>query len=470
MAVTPTIIRPQTGPQEKFLSSSADIAIYGGAAGGGKSWALLLEPLRHVGNSRFGAVFFRRTMPQIKNEGGLWDESAALYLGLSARPNSSEAYWTFPSGASISFSHLEHNKSVSAWQGAQIPLICFDELTHFTSKQFWYMLSRNRSTCGIRPYVRATCNPDPDSFVRDLIKWWVDQETGLPIPSRSGVVRWFVRVGDELHWGDLPSDLAGYLDSDGNSIPPKSLTFIAAKLTDNKALMNADPGYMANLMAMDVVERERLLGGNWAIKSTKAAVFSKYRVEAFDDPKDAIYRFGADWGFANDPAVLVKCYIHGRELRVKSCISGVGVEIDATPDMFDRVSGSRQYPIRADSARPEIISYMRRKGFKMVASIKGAGSIIEGVTFLKGYDIVIHPDCDPLLLQEIEAYSFDVDPLTGDILPTLADKFNNTIDALRYACEMLIRTGVRPSPISESSRPSDYKSHRRQGGENWKTI
>ena len=272
MAATIKAVRPQPGPQERFMSSPADIAIYGGAAGGGKSWALLLEALRHVANPSFGAVFFRRTTVQIRNEGGLWDESMSMYRDAGGTPKEHVLSWSFPSGASISFAHLEHNKTAYNWQGSQIPLICFDEVTHFTAQQFWYMVSRNRSMCGVKPYIRATCNPDPDSFVAQLIEWWIDQETGLPIQSRSGVIRWFVRVGDALHWSDAPSDLAHFtmVNDAGETvpIPPKSLTFIAAKLTDNKALMQADPGYMANLLSLSSIERERLLGGNWRVRES----------------------------------------------------------------------------------------------------------------------------------------------------------------------------------------------------------
>src|SRR3954467_10979635 len=96
------LIGPQPGPQTAFLASPADIAIYGGSAGGGKTWALLMEPLRHVVNPQFGAVFFRRTLVQVRNEGGLWDESEKLYPNLQAKPRSApDLSWTFPSGASV---------------------------------------------------------------------------------------------------------------------------------------------------------------------------------------------------------------------------------------------------------------------------------------------------------------------------------------------------------------------------------
>jgi len=261
----------QAGPQQQFLQSDADIAIYGGAAGGGKSFALLLDPLRHISNPGFGGVIFRRTTVQVRNEGGLWDESKKLYPLVQANPKQHALWWDFPTGASLSFGHLEHETTVNDWQGAQIAFIGFDELTHFTEKQFWYMVSRNRSMCGVKPYIRATCNPDADSWVAKLIAWWIDQDTGFAIPERSGVLRYFVRINDQLIWGDSTEELLAQYPG----IPPKSVTFICAKLSDNAALMKADPGYYANLLALPSVERERLLAGNWKIRAAAGLFFSR---------------------------------------------------------------------------------------------------------------------------------------------------------------------------------------------------
>lgn len=295
--VAPTVIRPQAGPQTAFLASAADIAIYGGAAGGGKTWALLMEPLRHVANSQFGAVFFRRTLVQVRNEGGLWDESEKLYPIAGATPRvAPDLSWTFPSGSSVSFAHLEHDKTVLNWQGAQIPLICFDELTHFSQKQFWYMVSRNRSMSGVRPYIRATCNPDADSWVAEFIAWWIDQDSGLPIPERAGVLRWFVRVNDAIVWADNPAELAERFPG----IPPKSVTFIPARLSDNAALMAADPGYLANLMALPTVERERLLGGNWKIRPAAGLYFQRGWCQVVDAAPAGL-KVARGWDLAATP-------------------------------------------------------------------------------------------------------------------------------------------------------------------------
>ena len=125
-------IAPQPGPQSAFLRSDADIAIYGGAAGGGKTYALLLEALRNVDVPGFGAVIFRRNANQILSQGGLWDTSRTIYAGLGEMRLTPSPRWLFPSGARITFACLEDDAAALKWQGSQIALICFDELTHFS--------------------------------------------------------------------------------------------------------------------------------------------------------------------------------------------------------------------------------------------------------------------------------------------------------------------------------------------------
>ena len=202
------IIAPQPGPQTMAMQSSADVLIYGGAAGGGKSWVALAEPLRHIEDTPgFGAIIFRRTTPQITNEGSLWDESSKLYTHFKAKPNQTRLAWDFPThNNTVRFSHLEHDKSVHDWDGSQIPLIIFDELQHFTKKQFTYMLSRNRSTCGIKPYIRATCNPMPGSWILELIEWYIDKD-GYPLKERSGVIRYFVNVSETFVTAETAQEL-----------------------------------------------------------------------------------------------------------------------------------------------------------------------------------------------------------------------------------------------------------------------
>ena len=262
-------IRPNPGPQELFLRSPADIVLYGGGAGCGKSYALLMECARHKNVKDFGAVVFRRTYPEIRNEGGLWDESGRIYPLLGATPNISALSWKWSSGSTVSFAHMQGETDKYSYQGAQIALMCFDELTHFTDGMFWYMLSRNRSTCGVKPYVRCTTNPDSDSWVRKLVDWWIGPD-GYAIEKRSGVVRWLVKEDRELHWFDTQPQAQAYADRTGLGV--KSFTFIPAKLRDNP---KGDPGYEENLKSLHIVDRERLLMGNWNITYSAGTFFKR---------------------------------------------------------------------------------------------------------------------------------------------------------------------------------------------------
>lgn len=292
------ILMPQSGPQEMFLSTPADIAIYGGAAGGGKTYALLLEQLRYINNSEFGSVIFRRTSGQIFNEGGLWDNAAVMYKPFDVRfVQSPRATIHFKSGAKVTFTHLQYEKDKLAWQGSQIPLICFDELTHFTIGQFFYLLSRNRSTCGVKPYIRATANPDAESWVADFIKWYWDPQTGYAIPERSGVIRYFTRYNDEIIWGDSKEEImAKYPEVQPAFI--KSFTFISSKLSDNKILMEKDPGYLGNLKAQSKVDQERLLNGNWKIKPAAGLYFKRTDVEMVDAIPHNVISWSRAWDLA----------------------------------------------------------------------------------------------------------------------------------------------------------------------------
>lgn len=277
-------IKPQPR-QEEFLSSEADIVIFGGAAGGGKTWSLLYECLRHASVPRFTAVIFRHNANQIANAGGLWDASQELFRKYpGAIPRMSPHYsWQFADGEKLSFRHIERDEDVYKWQGAEITLRAFDELTHFTEKQFFYMLSRNRSTCGIRPYCRCTTNPDADSWVKDFISWWIDENTGYAIPERSGIIRYMARINEQLIWGNSVDEVLKKAEKENYDIDikasdVKSVTFILSTLEDNQVLMQADPGYMANLKALSIVERERLLKGNWKIKAAAGLYFKRTQV------------------------------------------------------------------------------------------------------------------------------------------------------------------------------------------------
>jgi phage terminase large subunit len=183
------------------------------------------------------------------------------------------------------------------------------------------------------------------------------------------------------------------------------------------------------------------LGGY--VSNSEARVFRNWRIEEFETPAEVTHRFGADWGFASDPTVLIRCHVVNRTIYVDHEAYRVGCEIMDTPDLFLTVPESEKWPIIADSARPETISHMQRHGFpKIMSAIKGPKSVEEGIEWLKSYDIVVHPRCQHTI-DELTCYSYKTDPLTGVVLPVLADRDNHLIDALRYACEAIRRAAPR---------------------------
>jgi len=232
----------------------------------------------------------------------LWDESFEVYGKMrGARAlQYPRLKWIFPSGARISFMHLERDEELFKWQGTQIVLLEFDELTHFTEHMFFYMLSRCRSGCGVTPYVRATCNPDADSWVAKFIEWWINPNTGYPILERSGALRYMLRENEEIQWGDTPEELweRFELKTTEQRHRIKSVTFIASRLEDNKILMARDPSYLSNLLAQSVVERERLLYGNWKIKPAAGLFFKRSQVIMVETIPNDVIRWVRAWDLA----------------------------------------------------------------------------------------------------------------------------------------------------------------------------
>ena len=257
--------RPNPGPQEQAFASNADIMVFGGAAGASKTNYLVVQPLLHVNDKNFNGIIFRRTSPQIFQPGGLYDETRAWYPKAGGVSTKKPPKWVFPSGASLALYSLQYEEDKHNFQGGQFAYIGFDELTHFTENTFFYLLSRNRSISGVQPYVRATCNPDSGSWVARLLSWWIDQESGYPIPERSGKLRWLYRIDEKMYWYDSREEAEEDRPELAKIARPKSFTFIPGKVTDNPQLLNKDPDYMASLLALPKIERYRLLEGNWKI-------------------------------------------------------------------------------------------------------------------------------------------------------------------------------------------------------------
>lgn len=223
--------------------------------------------------------------------------------------------------------------------------------------------------------------------------------------------------------------------------PPPGARVVEINSEDNPWLPEELRREREYLYSVDPEAAANVWGGKPRRNNNANVLRGRYVVEPFEPQEDwSGPYYGADWGFANDPTVLVREWVHGRTLYIEHEAYGLGIDIDDTPELFKRVPESQLHVIRADSARPETISHMRRHGFeRMEGAIKGPGSIEDGVEHLRSYErIVIHPRCT-LAKQQARLWSYKVDRLTGDVMPVLVDKHNDVWDATRYALEPIIR-------------------------------
>lgn len=335
-------LSPQEGFQSDFISCGADIVIGGGGAGGGKTYSLLLSPLQHIKTKGFNAVIFRKTSPQIRNAGAIWDNSLEIYSKIpGAYQVESQLKWKFPDLSEIKFAHMEYENDKHNFDGSQICHLYFDEVQQFSESQFFYMMSRNRSTCGVKPCIKCTCNPDSQSWLRKFLDWWIGKD-GLPIKSRAGKVRYFLRVDGQIIWGDSKNELIkkhtrypeflrelqdeyyALKESQKNKselsklkelytkkiiklkqeylTDVTSVAFLPATVYDNKKLLKKNPQYLSSLKALPLVERARLLDGNWDIQNEAGKFFNSewfIKVNESQIPKETDCIDCRYWDFAS---------------------------------------------------------------------------------------------------------------------------------------------------------------------------
>jgi phage terminase large subunit len=184
------------------------------------------------------------------------------------------------------------------------------------------------------------------------------------------------------------------------------------------------------------------------VKRYGAAVIfaNKIKVEDFETPVNAEFKFGADWGFSNDPTVLGRMFIKDNRLYIDYEFYAVGIEINELERAFDTVPESRKWKITADSERPDTISFMRKKGFNIVGAEKGKGSVEDGIQFLRGFEeIIIHPRCRGAI-DNFSNYKWKQDKITQEVLPIPADGSDHWPDSARYGLESYIKSrnpGIR---------------------------
>lgn len=460
MPPSDSVITCQPGPQTTAMSSPADIVIMGGANGGGKSIWLMLEAARHIDIPGYRAVIFRRESTDITDPGGLWDSSLGFYtrIGGWARNNSLDWVWNeCGSDARISFRGLPHYKDAVSWDGKELAFIGFDEGQLFTELQFWYLFGRMRSTCGVNSCIRMTCNPvhedDPTGgWLKRLIGWWLDWDTGYPIPERSGVIRWFCRLNNEMFWADSKQEL---IETYGDqSLPdnhelqpvqPMSLTFVPSKLADNPILMKSTPQYRASLLALPEHLKKAKLDGNWNAK-LEAGTFFKIGVMGREGmivdvlPNDLRYCRAWDIGHtenAGDWTVGAKLgkdksgtYYIGDIVRGQWEVFGRDERIKTSAEMDDGEDGGVQIIVPEDpsAGKSEASRFLRLlSGHSVKAKPPRKDKAVRANEFASQFNAgnvkMLRAPWNSGLLQRMDA--FPTKGIPDDEIDALADAFSH---------------------------------------------
>jgi len=250
-----TEIRPQPGPQEAYLASRAFFTLFGGARGGGKTFAADMDMHRHVGVPEYRGLVVRRLYPDMIQPGGVWktmSKTARLIGGHVRASPAMELSW--PNEATITFRNMQYDSDAERFRGSQFDRIHMEECDELTEEMFWALVETMRAgPSGIQPRIRGNLNPvtTRSHWIAKFVAPYLDEDD-YPKPEMSGVVRYFKRSeANGIEWTTADDPLG------------MSFTFIPSKLTDNKALTSRDPQYQKNLMNLPRHKRERMLGGRW---------------------------------------------------------------------------------------------------------------------------------------------------------------------------------------------------------------
>lgn len=383
--------------RDLLFGAPASYRVAYGGRGSAKSWSFaqallvksLLEPMT--------IVCAREIQKSIKDSVFKLLVEQAQGLGISHMFDYGQEYFRGKNGSEFIFKGLRsmNMDSIKSLEGSKI---CWVEEAQSVSKHSWEILT---PTMFRRPGSEIWATFNPYLATDETYKRFVVDK-----PPCANVIK---------------------INYDQNPFFPEGLE------RERAHLERVDPEAYAHIWLGEcrIHSDAQVFKGKWSVADIPDAV-----PEGADGPY-----YGADWGFAQDPTAIIRCYIHAGRLYITHDVRQIGCEIDALPSLFDEVPDVRKYVIRADSARPETISYMARQGFNIVGAKKGTGSIESGISWLRKHEeIIIHPRCRHLI-DEFRLYSYKVDRLSGDVLPSIVDAHNHGIDALRYALEPLMKGG-----------------------------
>lgn len=278
---------------------------------------------------------------------------------------------------------------------------------------------------------------------------WVEEAQNLSRRSMDLLLPTIRKDGSEIWFSWNPDQPDDPVDDFLVASRPGNAVVVHANYTDNPFCPATLIEEAERLRALDMEAYERIWLGGYNVKSESQILRGKWVIEEFEPGPDWQGPYhGADFGFAQDPTTLIRFWTHGRNLYIEHEAYKVGLELDQTAAHWMRhVPGCERYVIRADNARPESISYLRRHGIPRIEGApKWGGSVEDGIAWLRQHErIVIHPRCKHTA-DEARHYSYKVDKQTGDVLPEIVDAHNHAMDAIRYGAQPLIRrrSGLQP--------------------------
>ncbi len=380
-------------------------AIYGGRGKGGSHF-FADQVIAYSMSEKMDIICLREVQLSIAESIKKLIENKIEQYGLGKAFRILETHIMSPWGGRIAFQGMQNhtNESIKSLEGYRIALV--EEANSLSQ----------RSLDLLRPTIRWQWPPAPAKAEKISEMWFVWNPT-----KPDDAVDAFFRGNDREEGAP-------------EFVPREDSIVVEASYRDNNKFPEVLRSDMEEDKRRDPDKYAHVWLGQYWTRSD-ARVFKNWRIEEFTLPPTTIYRCGADWGFSIDPSVLVKCALVDDTLYIEYEAYEVGREITETPDLFYTVPEAELWPCVADSARPETISHMQKNGFpKMYAAMKGLKSEKEGIIFLQGLDIVVHPRCKHAI-DELSCFSYKIDRHTDKVLPLLNDKKNHVIDAIRYACE-----------------------------------
>lgn len=273
------VIGPKSHKQLLYIQSKANITIFGGAAGSGKSHIGIIDILKYIQYPRFRACIVRRTTPQLKGPGGILDKAKLIFplIDKKVKWKDKDGKFVFSSGAEVFLRHYEHVDSRQNFDGFEVNLFLLDEGQQFELEMANYLMSRmrNPSCPEVEPHMKITCNPLKTAYLRDWVDWYLikeGEEAGRPDVTKDGVIRYFATVDGKMFFGESPDEL---FDKHGPKIKPMTMTFISANVYDNPVVCEVNKDYVNWLENLPRVERERLLHGSWDATEQNSGYFKR---------------------------------------------------------------------------------------------------------------------------------------------------------------------------------------------------